>query len=238
MRKKSTVTKNSTAAQSGDRRPRRKRTAGGVWAPETNDLEATVARANAVHDACALIMRALARKDAAEFFREHEPLLAQMLTAASKLKRKSVQEIVDAIKAQHLEALRSKLERRAIKAVMTGTEWRTAAELGRLFTPKVVNARSTVNRWQANGRIFGIDDQGEQLYPAYVFDAAWRPLPAIRKVLVVLTGHAPFSIAAWFESTSSALSGKRPRELIESNPDAVLAAAEDHVAHLTGEIWV
>ncbi|WP_218511957.1 hypothetical protein [Variovorax sp. dw_308] len=219
---------NSMATQPGDKQLRRKGTATAVHAQEMSDLKAAVARMSAVLEACDVIVRALAPENAPGFIRAQE-LLTQILTAANKLERESVQEIVDGIKAQHREVLRTKLELRAIKAVMTGTEWRTAAELGRLFNPNVVNARSGVNRWRANGRIFGIDHQGRELYPAYVFDATWRPLPAIRKVLDVLTGLPPILIAGWFESTSSALGGKRPRELIASDPDAVLAAAEDRV---------
>ncbi|MDM0001253.1 hypothetical protein QTI24_21785 [Variovorax sp. J22P240] len=216
----------STTPTRGDVRPRRKDLAAGLRTQGTSDMEAVVAQVESLREACRIIMRELVREEAARSVPVQERLMMRIFKVASELERKSLQEMVDLIEPQRPLARRVELEQRAIEAVMAGTQWLTAAEIGRLVNPKVVNARSIVNRWQASGRIFGIDHRGEKLYPAYVLDATWRPLPAVKEILAMLTGFSPFRIASWFESTSSALGGRRPRQAIERDPDAVLAAAK------------
>ena len=187
-----------------------------------------MARLEGVREASRLIMREFATSETPDLVQDEKRFAMRICMAINKLERESLQELVDAIEPQRQGATRGELERRAIEAVMAGTEWLSTAEIGRIFNPKVINAHSTVNRWRANGRIFGIDHRGRKLYPAYVFDAGWRPLPTIKEILIALTGFSPFGIAPWFDSTSSALGGKRPREVVASDPDAVLAAAKAH----------
>lgn len=230
MRKKSAMPKDVAATPRRSGRPLRKNSAAGPRAQGPSDMEAVVARMESLREACRLIMRELFREEAARLVPVQERLMMRIFTVVSELERKSLQEMVDLIEPQRPVALLVKLEMRAIEAVMTGTEWLTDAEIRRLLNPRVVNARSTVNRWLANGRIFGIDHRGKKLYPAYAFDENWRPLPAVKEILSVLSGFSSFRIACWFESTSAMLSGKRPREVVASGPDAVLAAAKDHLS--------
>lgn len=211
MRKRPAVPTEVAATPQGDVRPRRKDRAAGPRTQGASEREAAVARVESLREACHLIMREIVREEAAQRVCVHERLTMRLFTVASELERKSLQEIVDLIEPQRPVAVRAELERRAIEAVMAATQWLSAAEIERLFNPKVVNARSTLNRWQSNGRIFGIDHRGKKLYPAYAFDATWQPLPAIQEILHVLTGFSPFRVASWFESTSSALNGRRPR---------------------------
>lgn len=192
-------------------------------------MEALIARAEALREACRLIMRETVFEDGASREATFEPLTLRLFAAASELECKSLQEVVDLIEPQRPVATRAGLERRAIEAVMVGTQWRTAAEIRQLVNPKAVSSRLTVSRWQADGRIFGINHRGRKLYPAYAFDATWQPLPGVQAILSVLTGYSPFRIAAWFESTNSALNGRRPRLVIGRDPDAVLAAAKSHL---------
>ena len=172
-------------------------------------MEAVVARVEALREACRIIMRELVREEAARSVPVQERLMMRIFTVASELERKSLQEMIDLLEPQRPVATRVELERRAIELVMTGTEWLTAAEIGRLKNPKVIRPASSVNRWHAIGRIFGLEHRGRTLYPTYVFDAGWQPLPVIRTILAVLTGFSTFEIASWFESTSSALNGRR-----------------------------
>lgn len=152
----------------------------------------------------------------------------QMREAINELERKSIQELVDEVEPRRPAATRIELEKRAIDAVLQGTEWNSAAEIGLRLHAKAANPHAAATRWLQSGRIFGIDHRGKRIYPAYIFDATWQPLPAVKQVLEVLDGYSPFRVAAWFESTNSFLGGKRPREVIASDPRAVVAAAEDH----------
>ncbi|MGJ7511303.1 hypothetical protein [Variovorax sp. GT1P44] len=229
MRKETKVHDDASTARRGAERSRRRNLAAGPSAQEASEMEALVARVASLREACRLIMHEIVREEAAQRVPVHERMTMRLFTVASELERKSLQEMVNLIEPQRPVASRVELERRAIEAVMKGTQWLTGAEIGRLVNPTVVNVRSTVNRWQANGRIFGIDHRGTKLYPAYAFDATWQPLPAVQEILRVLTDFSAFKIASWFESTNSALNSRRPRLVVARDPDAVLAAAKSHL---------
>ena len=117
----------------------------------------------------------------------------------------------------------------AIAAVITGTEWLTAQTVGKRHDPDAIDLLAVTNRWSTEARIFAVDLADQTVYPAYLFDQAGSPIPEVAEILVVFAGYRPFRIAAWFESTSSMLQGKRPREVLALNAPAVVTAARDHV---------
>jgi hypothetical protein len=91
------------------------------------------------------------------------------------------------------------------------------------------NPFGTVGRWKQQGRIFAIRRDGRDHFPQYALGDDFRPLPAMARVLPELSHHSSEWIAGWFESTSSFLGGARPRELIATEPERVIAAARDTV---------
>lgn len=194
-------------------------------AKEPHDaIQALVARIDSMREASRLIIGELSRTLTGP---RDKKLTLHVREAINELERQSIQELVDGVEPRRPAVTRIDLEKRAIDTVLQGTEWNSAAEIGQRLNAKAANPHAAVSRWQQSGRIFGIDHRGKKIYPAYIFDATWQPLPAVKKILAVLD-DSPFRVAAWFESTNSFLGGKRPREVIASAPDAVVAAAEDH----------
>jgi len=195
-------------------------------AKRSNDaIQALVVRIDSMREASRLIIGELSRTFTGP---RDKKLTLHVREAINKLERQSIQELVDEVEPKRPRATRIDLEKRAIDAVLQGTEWNSAAEIGQRLDERAANPHAAVSRWQQSGRIFGIDHRGKKIYPAYIFDATWQPLPEVKKILAALDGYSPFRIAAWFESTNSFLGGKRPREVIASAPEAVVAAAEDH----------
>ncbi|MBT2304459.1 hypothetical protein J7E70_28930 [Variovorax paradoxus] len=187
-------------------------------------IQTLVARIDSMREASRLIIGELSRTLTGP---RDKKLTLHVREAINELERQSIQELVDEVEPRRPAATRIDLEKRAIDAVLQGTEWSSAAEIGQRLDAKAANPHAAVSRWQQSGRIFGIDHRGKKIYPAYIFDATWQPLPAVKTILAVLE-DSPFRVAAWFESTNSFLGGKRPREVIASAPEAVVAAAEDH----------
>lgn len=142
-----------------------------------------------------------------------------------------LQRLVDASdpKADKANEIEARLRSKAVSMVMGGTAWLTASELGQEMHSKPSNAHTVLGRWLEQGRIFALEKNGVRIYPRYAFDAMGEPVPLLKEVLTVLAGRSPFQIAAWFESTSSHLNGKRPREVLESDGLAVVTAAKRHV---------
>lgn len=124
-----------------------------------------------------------------------------------------------------------RLLRRGASAVLNGTEWLTSAEVDALApgASQRSNAHARANRMLAERRVFAIEHGGRKRYPRYAFDALGTPYPVVREVLLAFGDAAPLRVASWFESASVALDGRRPRELVDSDPAAVVRAAQEHV---------
>lgn len=79
--------------------------------------------------------------------------------------------------------------------------------------------------------VFSISIHGEDHYPRYAFDAQqrYRPLPALKSILVAFGDWNGWAIAFWFDSPNSYLGGLCPKELLAIEPERVLFAAESEV---------
>ncbi len=173
------------------------------------------------------------REDAAEPVRQALQAIAPFVTAATVSQQDAVfRGVVDSIIAgtpiRGLDAVRAALEQRAITAIFSGTEWLTAEQVGRLRDPGAKNPHGTANRWRTEGKVFTLTKGGVLYYPRYVFDEVFDPRPAVAQVLKVLSDCSAYRLAAWFESTNSYLGAARPRDLLGTQPEAVLSAARDH----------
>ncbi|WP_237142261.1 type IV toxin-antitoxin system AbiEi family antitoxin domain-containing protein [Pseudomonas gregormendelii] len=93
-----------------------------------------------------------------------------------------------------------------------------------------------LSKWEAEGKIFSIQHGGCPLFPKYVFlaDSGHRPVAGLEVILDVLrTEKGGWGIAFWFASPSSYLGGSRPQNVLHSDADNVLLAAQDEVVGIT-----
>lgn len=125
---------------------------------------------------------------------------------------------------------RARLEAQAWRQILlSGGGWLTAAQVGELANLGAGNPVATVNRWKKDRKIFAVTRDGRDYFPHYALGPDFRPLPAVAAVLKILPWQSGERLAAWFESTSSFLAGKRPREVLASDPTWVARAAQDAV---------
>jgi diaminopimelate epimerase len=136
---------------------------------------------------------------------------------------------VDVTPEKLLTSMRAEMEAAAIEAVLNGTTWLTAQAVDQQQNPNARNPPAVTSRWKTEGKVFSIERAGHTLYPRYIFDEAGNPISEVAQILKVFNGYQPFRIASWFESTNSMLRGKRPREVLATNPAAVIVAARDYV---------
>ena len=165
------------------------------------------------------------------------PDLASMMLerrqALSKQQRAALVELlVGEVPMKPLDIKLAKLQARALERIYSGTPWLTAEQIGTQGKHGTANPAAAAHRWKANGQLFAIRRDGRDMYPRYALGDDFTPLPVVKRVLKTLVDHDPLRVAAWFESTSSFLGGKRPRELLASKPERALQAAQDAVAQL------
>jgi hypothetical protein len=119
---------------------------------------------------------------------------------------------------------------RARTAVLDSGDWMTAAEIASVagFSPS--NPSAQPNKWKREGSLFAIRHNGIDYFPSYGLDpqSGYRPRKAMARVLAVFGNSKDgWGLSYWFMSANSFLGGKRPRDLIGSEPERVIAAAAD-----------
>lgn len=101
----------------------------------------------------------------------------------------------------------------------------TSAEIAELANrTEVANVHNLASRWKSAKKIFAVDWQGQQRFPAFQFDHG-KPRKVIREVLGVLDGSlGPWETAFWFVSSNKWLDGKAPVSLLDDENAVVRAA--------------
>lgn len=156
--------------------------------------------------------------------------IVQLRRARREVKRDQlVQLFVGDVTPTPVDIDRARLQAQAWRQILNGGEWLTAAEVGELAHLGAGNPVATVNRWKKDRKLFAITRDGRDYFPRYALGTDFRPLPAVAAVLKILPWQSGERLAAWFESTSSFLGGKRPREVLASDPTWVARAAQDAV---------
>ena len=121
----------------------------------------------------------------------------------------------------------ARLEAKAHREVARGAQWLTAAQIAELANLGQGNPAATVNRWKQQRRMFAIRRDGRDYFPRYALGPDFRPARAVAEVMKVLSHYDADGLAGWFESTSSFLGGKRPREVLAKDPDRVIECAQN-----------
>ncbi|MCO6055548.1 hypothetical protein NG726_02515 [Pseudomonas sp. MOB-449] len=121
---------------------------------------------------------------------------------------------------------------RAKKAVLESGDWLSAADAARLCGYSEKNPSTQPNKWKREGKIFAILHHGNDYFPAYGLDPhqGYRPQKAMAEVLKVFgTTKDAWGLAYWFTSVNSFMGGKRPQDLLATQPERVIAAAKDEL---------
>ena len=138
-------------------------------------------------------------------------------------------QLVDLMLGDHsptpIDITKARMKAGALRAVFSGTEWLTAAQIAELAGLGQGNRSGAANRWKQRRKVFALQHDGQDHYPRYLLDDDFRPLPAAEQVLEVLQGFGANRLASWFESRNGLLGGQRPRELLASDPERVVEAA-------------
>lgn len=128
--------------------------------------------------------------------------------------------------AEKLQDIKSRMLEETERRVLSGTAWLASTDLHHELQVNPLDYDARLASWLAQGQLFALERDGFQIFPRYAFSPSLEPVPALRVVLNVMQGRSPFQIAAWFESTTSFLAGKRPREVLSQDAAAVVEAAQ------------
>ena len=118
--------------------------------------------------------------------------------------------------------------------IMKMDDWLSTDDIFALSQVDVFNPNHSISSpddWIGNREIFSLVWNGETFFPAYGLtakDGSLMPLPVMKEVLLTLDHFGVWAIAGWFASPNSFLGGHvAPKDLIESDPARIIAAAND-----------
>lgn len=101
----------------------------------------------------------------------------------------------------------------------------TSAAIGELGRSTARNASALASRWKKEGRIFAVPNGRADLYPAFQIDEHGQPRAVVAEVLRHFAAETDWARALWWTSPSGWLGGRRPLEVLDAEPEAVVEAA-------------
>ena len=101
----------------------------------------------------------------------------------------------------------------------------SSAQLAEERGSDTANPHATTSRWLSAGRVFALETPAGRVFPSFQF-VRGDPRPVIGRILAALKGQVRgWELLLWFTGSNGYLDGARPVDLLESNPDQVVAAA-------------
>jgi hypothetical protein len=130
-----------------------------------------------------------------------------------------------------------KVEDEAEEAISRDTlEWRqhfmrsnpfwTSAQVAAESTSTARNRAAIASRWLREKKIFAIRYEGQRCFPRFQFQDG-VPSPVIAQVIKIFPEHATgWDLAYFFATPNPNIGGRKPIELLKSNPARVVSLAE------------
>jgi hypothetical protein len=130
--------------------------------------------------------------------------------------------------------IEAEMKASAITQVLRSGDLVTASQVARLAGYSSSNPSSQPNRWKKAGLLFAVQHKGADYYPLYALDPqnGYKPYPVVASVLSILKERDAWGLAFWFAGINGYLGGKRPQDLIATDPAKVALAAEDEALGL------
>ncbi|MDN5871396.1 MAG: hypothetical protein L0H73_11830 [Nitrococcus sp.] len=110
----------------------------------------------------------------------------------------------------------------------------SATQVYELIGSTAKNVHASATRLRREGRIFGVKVGGEYRYPAFQFDKYGAVKAVMRKLISAAGDLREWGLALWLAAPNGYLAGARPVDLLEAEPDRVIAALRREVADV---IW-
>jgi hypothetical protein len=133
--------------------------------------------------------------------------------------------------ATHMQT-EARMRSKAKIAVLESGDWLTASVVAEVARFETLNPSAPTSEWKSKKLIFSIDHKGVDYFPSYALDPVthYRPRAAIKAVIDIFGDQkGGWGLAYWFASVNSFLGGRRPQDVINEDPEQVIAAAEDTV---------
>lgn len=103
-----------------------------------------------------------------------------------------------------------------------------SGQVAELAGSRAANRAALANRWRGEQRVVAVQVGDELLYPGFQFTSEGKPHPTVAAALAELRSKprvSDWQAALWFVAANGWLGGRRPVDLLDAEPDAVVDAA-------------
>lgn len=123
---------------------------------------------------------------------------------------------------------------RAKQRVLAIGPWLPQESLARYAQISTLHMTTQLKIWKDSRKIYSLLHEGTELFPRYAFSTLFQPVYELEPILMAFEGKKTnLAIACWFAGNNGYLGGKRPLDILETNPEDVLSAANDELAGIT-----
>jgi hypothetical protein len=170
------------------------------------------------------------------------PVLGRMLSGKlAEVRERKLAEIVDFLVGQMVapsEVDTRMAQRLAARhaRVLEEFGFATAEQLADANQSRAANRHALADNWKNRHQVFAVPHRDESgrvrdVFPLFQFDH-FKPVRAVQSVLEAFGERkSPWKLALWFTSNNGWLAGQaRPVDLLESDPQAVVQAAQRDAA--------
>ena len=112
------------------------------------------------------------------------------------------------------------------KEFMSAYESWTSTEVATQSSSTARNVAAIASRWAREGKIFSVRFEGKTWFPRFQFQDG-SPIPAVAAVIKAFPKHATgWDLAFFFTNPNSYLAGRKPIEILRSDPERVTSLAQ------------
>ncbi len=123
----------------------------------------------------------------------------------------------------------------ARSAVLRSGDFVTANDIAKMAGYSASNPSSQPIKWKQSRSVFAIQHKRINYFPLYALnpDDNYRPYDVVGRILRIFgPAISSWAVASWFNSLNSFLDDRRPKDMLATEPDLVIAAAQDQVDEL------
>lgn len=123
----------------------------------------------------------------------------------------------------------AQMEEEARRAVLA--EMLPLADMANRAGRGIKEMHADLERWKVERRIISVEHGGVEFFPVFAFDpkSQYLPYPALKQIMEILRERrgSGWGLAYWLVGLNSFLGARRPQDLLGSNPEWVIEAAQD-----------
>lgn len=166
-----------------------------------------------------------------EVYRRIGEVLPQLIRSRRKEKLARVAEaLLPDVAPSRAALVQARMQAEAKAHILEGGDYVRTADIAKLAGYSDNNPSAQPSKWKREGTIFTVEHNGADYFPLFALnpDKSYKPYPALAQVLRILRGvWSSWGVAFWFAGLNGFLDGRRPQDVLASEPGSVIAAATD-----------